>query len=631
MKKICVIFFLILLVKISYSQIYDDAFKLSKFLDGTKHFPSSKKDSVYTILNKYLSEDNTTPGSFRDSTKNPFIYKYFNTTGKYGDAFILKESTLGSATKKGLSSTSALDNLDVTTIADGFAKFIVKKTKKELNIAFFEKFQAELKKYPDLISVFPQTYSTLSTMGAEIYMYEIYIQSLRESFKNDLASLPSNLPSIMINHKMYFADHPEMKAQLIMAFYIAKSVQNSQHPGETIEDFDVSILDFDKNVKAAFQTLQLFSISLKSDNQTDYWVSYLEIKKLVKDEAFFKIYLGLVLQKAKNDSITFIINDKQVRLDSVMKLSYSNWKQYQPYIVNFASKAQALKTQLNGFQNIYNDSLVFEKYYSIASSSIDFLRQTIQIDKFPILVKDSLRIEEKTKPYFDLAKTMTNMYIDVKRSNYSSAIVNTNQIICSINTATTNTIFTDVAQKLLKYGSFMATIAQAKSSDDIEVAIEAIALPSGSARVKRESKFNVSLNAYCGFFAGQNTTDFSSTHDYSGGITAPIGIAASWGIKHNSLTAFVSIVDFGAFTTFRFTNDTATLAKIKWNDLISPGVFISWGIPKCPISINAGCQLTPLLASMNASTNSFEARMFRFTLGVCVDIPIWNLYTSFKK
>ena len=63
-----------------------------------------------------------------------------------------------------------------------------------------------------------------------------------------------------------------------------------------------------------------------------------------------------------------------------------------------------------------------------------------------------------------------------------------------------NTAADDTLKKLYKYGTFMAAVVQAKSSDDIENVIESFALPTGSARIKRESQFNVSLNAYAGLY-----------------------------------------------------------------------------------------------------------------------------------
>ncbi len=79
----------------------------------------------------------------------------------------------------------------------------------------------------------------------------------------------------------------------------------------------------------------------------------------------------------------------------------------------------------------------------------------------------------------------------------------------------------------------MATIVQAKNTDDVEKAIEAFALPTGSARIKRESPFNVSLNAYCGLFIGhekiKGVEEDKPNKWNSYGVSAPIGISINKG------------------------------------------------------------------------------------------------------
>ena len=92
-----------------------------------------------------------------------------------------------------------------TNIADAFAKFLVKRTKEELNTTFFKKFYETISKeeYADLQTVFPQTYRALTIIGNEIYRYEAYIQTLRESFENDLSNIYENLPTIIDNHPVF--------------------------------------------------------------------------------------------------------------------------------------------------------------------------------------------------------------------------------------------------------------------------------------------------------------------------------------------------------------------------------------------------------------------------------------------
>jgi hypothetical protein len=639
---------------------YYDAIKLKEYIKNGKFITDTTSiNKVATILKPYLispplsvKKGNQILALFQQSGSpnyNPFIEPYIDLSGVTANLFQDLSKQI-SAEKL----ISGIGSLDISNVADGMAKFLVKRAKQELSIAFFEKFQEELYKYPDLMSVFPQTYRAFSVIGTEIYMFEAYIQTLRKSFEKDLASLPSNLPSILDNHKEYFNTMAELKAELLTAFYIAQSIQDKQHPGKIIENYPINYLDsVNLNIKASFQTLQLFSTSLRSYNDTTYWVSSLDIKKFINDEVLFKLYLGLVLQQAKKSSIKFKNKNGQlVYLADEMSKYYGRYKEYQPYIINLSTKTQTLETKIKGLKKVSKDSLLFENYYSIVSLSIELMRYAVQIDTLPMFAKDSLKLKEKTKLYFDLAQTSADIVIDVNRKNYSSAIVNGVYILHETFDSANIRIFIikkypksskkekedlyteylSISSKLFKYGSFMVAVARAESSDDVETAIEAIALPAGSARIKRESLWNISLNAYCGGFIGQDRIKFRSKPDYSYGLTAPIGIAVSYGgiFKHSSVSGFLSIIDLGAITAFRFKNDTTAVSKIKLKDIISPGIFLSYGVPKWPISFNAGCQLTPLLTSVSPAGSNTEARMFRFTMSICVDIPILNLYTQGK-
>jgi len=173
---------------------------------------------------------------------------------------------------------SSVGGLDVTNIADGLAKFLVKRVKQELTIAFFEKFKTILSdpKFKDMQTVFPQTYQALMLIGDQIYNYQGYIQTLRESFEMDLKALNTNLPTIIDNHQEFF-DKPgnrPLAATLRSGCYIAGALRDKTHPGEILRLYPADYLDpLDPAWKGAVQTLQLFSASLQ-DSATGPDASY---------------------------------------------------------------------------------------------------------------------------------------------------------------------------------------------------------------------------------------------------------------------------------------------------------------------------------------------------------------------
>jgi hypothetical protein len=291
-----------------------------------------------------------------------------------------------------------------------------------------------------------------------------------------------------------------------------------------------------------------------------------------------------------------------------------------------------------------SDSSVVEKYAKYFRTSVDLIEYCTEICKLPI-IKDQGNLKEfpaLLKKYFDVAYSCADLVVDINRKNYSAAInhtVHIYNVVTLREEASTGSEFKIARNRLVKYGSFMATVATAKNSDDVEQAIETAALPVGSARIKRVSAFNVSLNGYVGFYAGYEKikgVDSAFTFN-SAGITAPIGIAASKGHsllffdtpRECSSSIFVSLIDLGAITSFRFSNDSAQkVPSIQLKDIISPGIFYSHGFGKTPLSLNIGWQMGPLLRKVNLKENKYENKYSRFSISLCVDIPILNFYTK---
>jgi hypothetical protein len=206
-------------------------------------------------------------------------------------------------------SFSSIGGLDVTNIADGLAKFLVKRTKEELSIAFFDRFKRIIDSTKDLKTLFPQTSSLLDVIGDEVYNYQNYIQNLREAFKEDIGDLDKNLPGIIYNHPQFFERNKALDVSLRSACYIAGELEVKAHPGDILANYPDEYLNKfgDTNFyKGAIQTIQLLSESLRDTTTGDnasYWVNIKKISELVnnKNKTAFKIYLGLLLQQSKNN------------------------------------------------------------------------------------------------------------------------------------------------------------------------------------------------------------------------------------------------------------------------------------------------------------------------------------------
>ncbi len=69
--------------------------------------------------------------------------------------------------------------------------------------------------------------------------------------------------------------------------------------------------------------------------------------------------------------------------------------------------------------------------------------------------------------------------------------------------------------------------------------------------------------------------------------------------------------------------------QLKWRQVVSPGAHLVWGIKKIPISVMVGTQFTPQLRAIRENgTIGLGNNVWRYSLSLVIDIPIFNLYVE---
>jgi hypothetical protein len=560
----------------------------------------------------------------------------------------------------GLSSILAsVGGLDVTKYADGIAKFLVKRVKQELSVAFFEKFKAVLDSTKDIRTVFPKTAILLDAIDVEVYDYERYIQNLREAFKADIVVIHRNLPGIINNHREFFEREKELKAALLSGCYIAGELENQAHPGDILANYPIEYLDgLSLDFSGAFQTVQVLSASFRDTTTGEgshYWVPIKSLRQLVNNKLSLKFYLGLMYHEAKTkyNSVPYNNTTLVKLLDKVADkydTAVATYSAYKRYVLRFGEKTDALNKMIRDYSELPADSAALEKYGMYLRSAVDLIQYCTQASTLPVIKETVPNLDSLFNKYFQISYSTSDLLTNISKKNYSAAINDVVRIYHLVRVKPLQDKRSDenkkaasssvVAQNLLaKYGSFMANVASAKTPNEVATAIEAAALPVGSSRVKRETLFNVAVNAYVGPFVAyekiQGVDSGGKINSY--GITAPIGVSISKGYsilffnskKHRSSSSiFFSLIDLGAITSFRFTNDsTEKVPTIELKDIISPGIFFSHGFGKTPLSLNIGFQAGPLLRRVNLEENEYSKSYSRFSISLVVDIPVFNLST----
>jgi tetratricopeptide (TPR) repeat protein len=636
-------------------------------------------DNAYNVLQDLFPAGTTNANIVATLNANPFLLNMFVVPaanqpqvappGGNGAMFALPPAGAVS------SALSSIGGLNVTNFADGAAKFLIQRGKEELAITFFSKFKDILNSNPDLKVLFPNTVDLLNAIDQQIYNYSVYLQNLREAFKKDIAALPKDLPGIVnINHD-FFVQYPDLRSELLGACYIAGELENHTHPGDILANFPDSLLNTFSTVnpsqsyfKGAIQTLQLLSASVKDTVSTDsanYWVGIGKIRGLVGDQQTFNLFLGLLYQKASNDygGITYDATHSFNMFLATVARDQTNINTYKQFILGLGSRLDQLNKMI-GDNKTVADSVAIAKYANYLKATVGFLQYCTSVSDLPYKTAAGTTTIGKTlnydfhlkfQPYFDIADHVADIVTNITGKNYSAAI---NDVIFVYNTVTVipqqtaaaaaiaaaapqpgtqaannarttqNPAVTAAATStnnlsvFAKYATFMAAIATANNSDDVEAAIEAAALPPGSYSVKQKSRFNISLNGYVGYgwdvHAGQ-------------GITAPIGFSATLGTKHPygvPVTVFVGIIDVGAVVAYR-SNDTTTNSlkqQITLESIIAPSAQVFVEVPKWPVAIGAGWRMSPKLSYSKDSGFITVPSKSAFNISILIDIPIFTLH-----
>jgi hypothetical protein len=630
---------------------YYDACAISKSLDAQHHFGPNQ----FALLHKYYPNQ-TNAQIATELTTNPFLKKYFDPASLASNDF-LKNGNL----------ISSIGNVDVTNFADGLAKFLIERSKEELNVAFFRKFEGFLKEYPEIKVAFPTTVSFINNISA--YNYTAMLPALKAAFQKDLNALCGDLIKLR-DPANYGSDYLASKARIdaicnflnndvagrsvIGALIITDNIIKGDNAADAISNLasdqicNTNEANKDDILSNSILFTDLISKSLRSKDDGRIWVTKQEVSVLVDDDNALNIYLGLLY--ASDQKNIHKIHFGNITFASFLTDLSAGWPGYAPeFKSKFKRVAQSASAVSDNSKTINSDKksgnqssiLVYADY---ASSISTFLKNAMNFMQQNNLVNPNLAsIETQVKTFTGVIDDATNICYDIKSQNYSAMIMQSSLLLTQL-LADKYTFKSD----FIKYGTFMAGIVEAKSSDDVKAVFDAAVLPVGSSSVKRLTNFNVAINAYIGLAGGAEYMPQSVGQEWKPviGATAPVGVAFSWGNIHNgkrrkpidtsnkkggqSFTIFVPLIDVGAIATFRLGDDSTKIASnILLKDIIAPGLYLYYGFGNCPISLGIGGQVGPQLRDVTAKNiNETQNIYFRFGLNLVVDIPFFNLYTK---
>ncbi|MDO8367131.1 MAG: hypothetical protein Q7T20_10060 [Saprospiraceae bacterium] len=567
------------------------------------------------------------------------------------------------------SAPAGASGFSVTNLADGLSRFLVKRTKQELSMAFFNDFKRKMAEDKYLGNFCPLTKAQLDLIDSEVYQFNDYLESLREAFTADMTALPGSMERYLRDPEL--CDNCIQKAEgkiLTDLLHIGQQMVNGEPPIDMINyladrsSAAIQTVSATKeeaklyNMAGGIRFLNLISESFRDpaamEDSVMPWRKSKEIREIFRDPIVLRIYLGLLWQKV--DDIQFV--DQNGASTSLRSL-ISNGKSAAELVDGWRRSIESLSEMTHALQyslhaSLKTETTVADDFFSYSQSITDLLQSVNQTGR--ILLN---RGTEDIIPseYILLMRQCNSLYFNVRQRNFAGAVGN---VIYCLNLVNEDLLAKSeanimsggtmeeqqkaIAQKakaekarsgiatLLKYANFIAAVAEASSPEEMERAIELFALPPGSSRMKKvPGRFSVALNAYTGLFAAAEYLEGDTEPKTVSGVAAPLGISCAWGLgKAGSLGFFVPLIDVGAVTAYRFDGDNSeNLPELSWANIISPGLYAVYDFGKqLPFSFGLGWQSGPNLRKITRDGVSDKKSGNRLGAFVTVDIPITYLY-----
>ncbi|GJM31714.1 MAG: hypothetical protein DHS20C18_07150 [Saprospiraceae bacterium] len=291
-------------------------------------------------------------------------------------------------------------------------------------------------------------------------------------------------------------------------------------------------------------------------------------------------------------------------------------------------------------KKLKSEKISFKDYYPFIQTTVDLFSTVVEtpIYKDSSLAQRIPSLGSITK----VAQEGLSLYNNIDEKQYGYAIYNAMEIFRVISEAESNrrrqlgkeTFRGDrIRNIVILYGTFMADVVNARSSDQVKEALRAAASPPGSSRLKRELLFNMAVNAYLGPGAGLERLAFpaAGSNQFSGtiGLSVPIGLSFSWKwdkAARNSFSLFIPVLDIGAVTYFRLNDENANnLPDFGFKNFIAPGAFLYYNIHNSPFTFGGGWQYGPQIRGTSLTDPNQTSPASRFLIFAGIDVPLFNL------
>jgi hypothetical protein len=462
-----------------------------------------------------------------------------------------------------------------------------------------------------------------------------------------------------------------LSASMELSMHLLSAFRNPAAPKDSMFVVDTTVVQVsiqrEAGITQTFDTLRINEKYLSDEHfylPGSRWLSNEEFAQLKSDSLQWDLFLGMLYERmsrvngAPGFSATGIALLTNKFFDVLHEMDiHKNKVRYKKALrknLDFSDYYPFIKTTVDLFNIIINTPTVGEDQ-SILAEQFEDIRKVSEISDQALSLYENMY----AKNYSNAIRNAMSLLSIFTDSEYDSNNPIYDQSLRDRQNKSADKTLLKAYKKearksrrainaVLTYGTFMADMIDAQTSEQVKNILKSATLPPGSSRIKREVVTNFTINSYLGGAVAydriQDDLPGLDKGAFSASLSVPIGFTYSFSPDNifkqgGSFSIHVPVLDLGAITAFRSnpSNDNykvEQLPELSWSNLFAPGVFFVWNIKDSPFSLGAGGQIGPQLREIEnvntaviTSVNSTRFPAFFFG----VDVPFFNLHTGAKK
>ncbi|QSB29281.1 hypothetical protein [Flavobacterium sp. CLA17] len=509
-------------------------------------------------------------------------------------------------------------NLELTSIADGLARFLSERIEEEFNRDIFSNVLLSNK---DLIDFFPETYALVETAKKNQFWT---IKDLQSASNIDIENLPLNILKWNKKQLLGVENQYSVAYENIYTILESDNIENVfSLENDSIQQIGLANLIY-KNISNTISQQHLLSLS-ELNNLNSQGRKYFYSLLFVQSPKLYKS-LTAARDAVRNDFLSKTpLSFEERAFDFFNKLTeisklYNDYKIDRNVKENFKGNVKEnVKENAKWLNRIYLK--VYKDFYFEDELKNNELTELQEYSLKVINFIQGSRMKTSQPFLMDLSDIL---YMPLKGHLTDEFENKNNKIKVDHQLSTINSV--------VKLNFVFTAMKEAKNIDEVLNVIETISLPSKATTYKSYSNLTVSIQSYPGIaYAINKNNQFISP-------TIPLGVALTKKTNNEKLyenyskfsdykknrnaspssyfSLFLYVFDLGNPFSFNLNSERKNFPRLKSEALFNPGLKLGYTISNFPLSFMAG-------VDYNLDYNG--KREFFTSISLNFDLPLYYL------